>query len=366
MKLSFFFLVSLLSVSAFAFPEMIRHHYVNCGACHVSQAGGGLLNAYGRTISYDVMSTWGTEKEARAFYAIDPEKVGSWLNMGGDVRGLQLHQENSQIKVGRYFWMQGGIDAAVTVGRFTGMMTLGQVVGQQNENQTLDLVSPKYYLSAQFSDELSVRAGKFIPLFGLQIPQHNFYTKQNLLIGEGAERDAAEVLYNGEQWNFTGAVARSSAKSTVRDEEKSVSFQVLKNINDSHKIGVSLWGGNAEQFKRNMIGIHAVSGWTEKFYTLAEIDHVKSTNKTTDVETKSIFEMLKVGYEFYKGMHLQAVEQYGRPDLETANENQSLGAGFLWYPRPHFEFEALWSKQRTLSVDKSFEDYAYLLAHFYF
>lgn len=368
MKLAFILFAGLIiHQTANAFAEMIRHHYVNCSACHISQAGGGVLNAYGRSLSNEVLSTWGSVNETKPFYAIDPEKVGDWLNVGGDVRSLELHQENSQVKSGRFFVMQGGIDVAITTGPITAMMTLGQVVGQQKESyQTVDFVSPKYYLSGQISDEFSIRAGKFIPVFGLQIPQHNFYVKQNLLVGQGTERDAVEALYNGEQWNFVLASSKSSAKSAVRDEEKSISGQVLRNFADSHKAGFSLWSGNADQFKRTALAAHAVSGWTEKFYTLTEVDYVKTTVKATDTETKSIYELLKIGYEFHKGIHGQVVQQWGRPDTDTSNENQSLGAGFLWYPRPHFEFELLWSKQRTLSVDKSFEDYAYLQSHFYF
>jgi hypothetical protein len=33
-----------------ALPTMIRLGYVNCAACHVAPQGGGLLNAYGRSI----------------------------------------------------------------------------------------------------------------------------------------------------------------------------------------------------------------------------------------------------------------------------------------------------------------------------
>ena len=36
--------------AAQALPTMIRLGYVNCAACHVAPQGGGLLNAYGRSI----------------------------------------------------------------------------------------------------------------------------------------------------------------------------------------------------------------------------------------------------------------------------------------------------------------------------
>ena len=65
----------------------------------------------------------------------------------------------------------------------------------------------KYFLSNQFSDELSVLAGKTIPVFGLQFPQHIFFINDNLLIGEGAERNSVETFWNGPEWNFTLAYA---------------------------------------------------------------------------------------------------------------------------------------------------------------
>ena len=180
----------------FAFPEMIRHHYVNCGACHVNTAGGGVLNAYGRTLSYEVLSTWGGEKEARGFYSVDPEKIGSWLNVGGDLRGLQVHQENKMIKRGRYFWMQGNVDVAATAQRTTAYFSIGQV---DTTNQSLrNDIWTRYYVAYQFSDEISLRAGRFVPLFGLNIPQHQYLIKQNLVLGPGTDRDATNLQYNGE------------------------------------------------------------------------------------------------------------------------------------------------------------------------
>ncbi len=359
------FLVLLFaSISAHAFPEMIRHHYVNCSACHVSVNGGGVLNAYGRTISSEVLSSWGGEKEARAFYAIDPEKVGTWLNMGGDLRGLQVHQENKQIKRGRFFLMQGSIDLAATVKEVTAFMTVGEV---DTRLQTWKTKIPRYYVSYQPTDEFSVRAGRYLPVYGINFPQHEFFVRQNLLLEPGLERNAADVQWNGEKWNFLLGYSQSAPESLGPREEKSLNAQVQMTLGDSYKLGVSSWYGGTTDERRVMVGGHALLGWTEKFYTLAELDRISTIDKASNAETKSIAELLKFGYEFYKGLHFQVVQEMADPDTNISNnETLTYGAGFLWYPRPHFEFETLWSRRHTAGGDPENEDFAYLLTHFYF
>ncbi len=42
-----------------------------------------------------------------------------------------------------------------------------------------------------------------------------------------------------------------------------------------------------------------------------------------------------------------------------------LGGGLLWYPRPHWEFELVFTQRKTLLVANEFEDYAYLMFHYY-
>ncbi len=43
-------LVCVFAGPLYALPTMVRLGYVNCAACHISPQGGGLLNAYGRSI----------------------------------------------------------------------------------------------------------------------------------------------------------------------------------------------------------------------------------------------------------------------------------------------------------------------------
>ena len=359
--LVFSFLI-LTAAQTQAYPEMIRFHYVNCSACHVSNSGGGLLNAYGRTISAELLSTGGNSKEARPFYLVDSEKIDQWLNVGGEYRGLQVHQENSQIRAGRYFWMEGNIQASLKINQLTAYASFGQVL---QSNQSLEAKFSKYFLSYQSSDELSVRVGRYIPAYGLNIPQHNYLIRQNLNLGPGAERDSADIQWNGETWGLLAGVSKSLKDSAVQDEEAAMNLQLQYNLNDQHKLGLNYWYGEAVNFKKIMLGIQAVLGWSEKFYSLAELDHQWLKDSNTETETKSLYQLLKLGYEYHKGVHFQVIEEWGKADTTSGAEIQNLGAGFLFYPRPHFEFESLWSK-RHVSNQSEWEEYAYLLVHFYF
>lgn len=351
----------LMVQNVMAFPEMIRHHYVNCSACHVSTTGGGLLNAYGRTISTELLSSSGNEKEGRAFYSINPEKI-PWLNIGGDLRSVQTHMENSQVSRGRYIWMEANVQAAVTLNKITAFLSVGEV---EQTNQSFKADPIRYYLSYQHSDELSIRAGRYLPIYGINLPQHTFLIKQNLQLGPGTDRYAADVQWNGENYNFLFGISQSLLDSAVRDEEFAYNAQVQKNINDNHKVGLSSWYGEAVNYRKIQLGAHAVSGWSEHIYSLFEVDHQWSKDNN-DFETKSIFQLLKLGYEITKGLHFQLVEEYGKIEAAAPAEIQSFGAGAIWYPRPHFEVEALYSKRQTRSTNDSLDDFAYLLLHFYF
>ena len=67
--LSLIFVFSVLTMNfANAFPEMVRHGYTNCTACHVAANGGGILTPYGSTLSEEVLSTWHFEGEGSFLY----------------------------------------------------------------------------------------------------------------------------------------------------------------------------------------------------------------------------------------------------------------------------------------------------------
>lgn len=365
MNFSVFLFVLLFGFYAQAFPEMIRHHYVNCTACHFSPAGGGLLTPYGRTLSNEVLSAWGTEKEAQPFYgALDNETLNSFLQVGGNVRALQFHHENSKVSEGRTIPMQAGLEFVTFWKKWTAEIFVGKI----DKDWKWEPQGTRYYLMYQILDELSIRAGKFIPVFGLNIPQHTVVTRASLGFNQGMERNAMEAMWSGEKWNFAFTYSQSVLGPQVPEEETAVSAQLNYALADSYRLGASYWQGNGSTQERQILGIHGVFGFSEKFYLLTEWDYqIKETKGTAKTLVSGVFQFAKVGYEILKGFHLQAVQELAQSNVDNSQTRvESFGPGFLLYPRPHFEFEGLYTKKKVAMVSQDYEDFAYLMMHYYF
>ena len=126
-------LVLLVSFKTFAFPEMVRHHYNNCIACHESPSGGGLLTQYGRTISATALSTWGSERGARAIYgATDVQWLRDYFNAGVDLRAVQFHQATPTATRGQFILMQTAIESSL---RYENFKIVGSFGKQEEKNR---------------------------------------------------------------------------------------------------------------------------------------------------------------------------------------------------------------------------------------
>lgn len=359
------FLLILLSLSsvAKAYPEMIRHNYSSCTACHFSPSGGGLLNQYGRTISAEVLSRWGNEKEARPFYgALDNEKLNSWLQVGGNIRTLQFHHESDTVQEGRTIPMQAGIEVAAQWKQWTWAFFFGRL----NQDWKVEPEFVRYYALYQLSDMVNIRLGRFVPNFGLNIPQHTFVTRGSLGFGQNSERDAIETTWTGEKWNLSFTGARSVVTPSRPQVETSLNTQINYNLGDSYRVGVSYWLGAEDSQHREIVSLHTALGFTEHLYVLSEAA-LQTRKQTGNGTTEGLYHFGKIGYEFTKGLHLQFVEEFAQSNLKNGTTKiESYGLGFLFYPRPHWEFETLYSKKKIAILNDNYEDYAYLLAHFYF
>lgn len=354
---------TLVRLPAGAFPDLIRHGYVNCSSCHLSPTGGGMMNDYGRALSRELLSASGGEREAEFLHGLLPENsLNSWLRLGGDVRILQLHREDPDRKVGRTIPMQANLDVAVVGERFSAMMSMGQ---PDQVTRGIRPVAPKYYVLWNARDELSVRAGKFMPAFGLNVPYHTLPTRQGLSLGAGQEREALEIVWSGELWNFAASVSRSARELAREQREDLATLQLHRTLGGSHRVGVSLASGSSPSQKREAASLHGAFGFNERWAYLSEFTW--QTVATSASNSTGLYHFSQLLWEARKGWNFYVMEDYQLGDLgDTRTLADGRGAGLRYFPRPHIELDFAWFKRRKAIIADRYDDEAWLLLHYYF
>lgn len=359
-----FLLVILKPQTGGAYPDLIRHHYVNCTACHVAPTGGGLVNLYGRSMSRELLSASGGEREAEFLHGALPENaLKEWLLIGGNARVLQLHKESPDRKTGTTIPMQAGLEIGVVGEKLGAVAFIGQ---PERETRRIRAVSPRYYGLWKPTEELAFRAGKFIPAFGLNVPYHTLPTRQALGFSAGQEREAVEGVWSGEIWNVAASASQTPTVIPLARRENLVTAQVHRTFNDSHRIGVSYLKGSGFSEQREAVGLHGVFGFTENWAYLTEFDYQKRGSPNAPSQS-GLFHFSQLIWEAKKGWHLYLLEEYSKSNVsDSSTLMNSYGPGLRYFPRPHFELDAVWLKKRTALVADRYDDYAWLMFHYYF
>jgi hypothetical protein len=190
---------------ALAYPQYQLTNDQTCTGCHISPAGGGLLNENGLAVAEN-LATYDVKPEAAHGGLVGP----SWLVVGGDFRaGAGLVQDVGMRPAA--FPMQAEMLAAAHASAFTAYATLGAQMGDGNRPLTFVLAREHWLMWQQKPGETSglyVRAGRFMPVYGLRFAEHNDSTRrwgQTPLYGEtyGA---AVEYVTNAWEAHVTGFV----------------------------------------------------------------------------------------------------------------------------------------------------------------
>jgi len=166
---------------AAAFPDLpIRGDVTRCTYCHVSPAGGGLLNDYGRMEAADTLSRGGDGGFLHGLWT-PPD----WLLLGGDLRAAALAYDDVQATDSlslAAFPMEADLRAAVHVGSITvaatgGLRGSARLYAKAGASDYV--VSSEHYVMWRKSQVgLYVRAGRFFPVQGLRLPDHTLYVRR--------------------------------------------------------------------------------------------------------------------------------------------------------------------------------------------
>lgn len=338
----------LASQFSFAYPELVRHGYVSCLTCHVSPSGGGVLTQYGRSLAKELVSfkkpvTDGDENPP-------PER---W-HFGGEARELIFHLNNEYVRSERFIPMELLGDVSYDREPYAFVIRAG-LNGKGEENVGFQAASA--YGLYRMSDKWIVRAGRFLPGYGLNNSMHFIGTRGDLGFGFDDQRQGLEFTYAGETF---GAMA---AAFTARDEnigQSAEMAQVQFSPTENSRFAVNYWH---EDNVRDLYGIWGITPlFGPLFYT-------GDWNWQRELEPKisGYYYFNKIGYELRQGLNLIAISDNSKRDVGRAYTRiDRYGPGVQIFPRANFDFEVAWLREKNRLYANNEGDYAYILLHAYY
>lgn len=302
---------------ALSYPDNIRHGYNSCSSCHVNAIGGGVLTPYGRTLSAEIMSTWGTEDEAGVLHGL--LNTSDSLDLGGDFSYLSVARQGYE----HNFFMQRELSFAANYERKFYLVTRGGLYG---ENKSLE--ARQFYIQGVVADAVIFRVGRFFPAFGIMSNEHS-YLYRSRFFNQGRETYNAEAIYRTKDFELAAAKV----------------FGHPDDFKGNYLTGKEGYTARATYFpsKYSSLGI-SYAVFYDQYYNTEIIGAMQGQwafNNSFWVEAQASTEEAygRIGIEPYKGFLI-------KPTMEWEYDKKLPRTELVmqWLPRPHFNLQLTCSK----------------------
>lgn len=306
----------LICPLTYSYPTTIVKGYRTCISCHTTASGGTVLNDYGRSMASDFMSTFSKEDEAEDYL----KNIDYRLNY----RHLVIDNQSNTLSFPMF------LDGEVSLR--TDRVTLNVSRGIYSRERIPE--TRQSFIQYQPFNNFTVRAGYFMPTFGIMTNDHSLYIKKSNGLGRGSESYNLEIwLYKKNWFQSFFTVSAPSFRFTSTEENfyrlgtpignrfrAKIGLLPIKKT----EIGFSfLW--NVKELET--YGFYAKSApFNNKFYTIGELDIGRSALQRMGY--------VRSGYFMWKGMDFFAELDSLQNDLENVNK---LYIGLDWSIRPRFE-----------------------------
>jgi hypothetical protein len=211
-----------VSRRAAAYPQYQLSRDQTCSGCHVSPSGGGLLGENGYSVA-EALSQFGTAPE----FMYGKLPLPSWLALGGDFRGATGYIRSPDDGFA-LFPMQADVYVHAAARGFSVQITAGArpaqwVPGNGTPGVIDRFWSREHYVMWQQDgsghEGLFIRAGRFMPVFGLRFAEHPDYNRRYGGTSLYAETYGAAVEYVTQGWeaHLTGFIEDPLIDPVVHD-----------------------------------------------------------------------------------------------------------------------------------------------------
>jgi hypothetical protein len=369
----FLFAAMTVTSTAWGEPMFLAKQYTRCTTCHYSPTGGGLLTAYGRLLSHRELSTTTSTTIAAAPGADDDPRGEQAFLYGalGQALGpvhLGLETRPSHLRVGfpgghqdMNVLMNFDLLGAVQKNGWTAYAGIGREppnAAVRNGRTLPDaaFISYEHWISYQTDKGVAIRAGRFLPAYGVRLADHTAYTRTSL------DFDYDDQVYGVEVSDVIGAslvqvmVSPGKAEAILHDRDHQGFSSAARWQFDltprAALVGSALYRDSTDRDpKSGAVGgafgfapSSRMSIWTE----------VDADLQPRDAGGHSWVVVNDTAIEAYRGIWLKVSPQFrtsgGVPGFSDLRR-LALGAEFL--PRTHWNVNVSYYRARTLDVSTS-------------
>lgn len=328
--------------TAAAYPEFqFSTGASRCAECHFSPVGGGLINDYGRDEAASTISEAG---DGRFLHGL--VELPAWLALGGDVRIAALGKHVRGGTEAAVFPMQADLYARVGTDRWSALATFGILETIRRPQPLLDRIGSRehFVMYEEASKAWYARAGRFLPVFGLRMPDHTAYVRRYTGLHSLEERYAVGGGRVEGRWEVHATVM-TPLELHPQVGRPGWGAAVLAERRNAEDTGS--WAAHAK-------GQHVdggIDGWLGASYKRWIEAHQLWLAAEVDLGAVVIAGAPAIGRAVaYGAVHYRPAKRWGAAlgahlfdaDLRLAdNERIAIEARGSWFPRAHVELAAL-------------------------
>jgi hypothetical protein len=335
----------------------VRWGYGHCNTCHFNVAGGGLLTPYGRQLSKELLSTWGSDREAEFAYGALPPP--SWLALGGDFSFVATSRPAPG--AGNLDLVQADVEAAFTHRRLLAVATAG-IDPSPPGMRTRGWMSRRHYVQVSATANLSLRAGRFLPNFGVWAGDPFSATRR----GAGWDRDTYNVEANwiAPRYNLAATALVAGAEPGA---ETGASASAGFSVGEKSKVWLSAADRRGSDTRRRQVALSSVFGIGRHAYLLTETVLQDRRTSPAPGEARDLLANACFAYETVKGLYVLLTEEASRTAVRDGpvRIGHTYGPSLRWFPRSHIELQLRWRRRTREAISLEHADGVSLWLHYY-
>jgi hypothetical protein len=371
-------LLFLTHSTLLSYPKFAALTGEKCQTCHVNPTGGGMRNPYGVKISKEFLYLKFLEK-ANKTTDINTQ-ITKGITLGGDMRFLFAdHQVGEGFpNFNTFFQMQGDLYVNAQVNKYISLMIApGLYIPNTFSTSPLAAKYEIYGMVSNLPAGLYFKVGRFIPNFGIKIPEHRAYNRiYNDLYTPYASDAGIEVGITPEFGNanltVTAEISNGSSTNAVFQTNNSFDFDNQRQFTGSMDFRWASKKGNYafgvggsflnNPFKYNptaninalkeAAGGRVAAGLFKRVSLLGELTYSRlkiSDSLSTKLEQRIIFGDIDI--TVIKGLELKGqYEDFDPKNIPNAYRRR-ISIGAVIFPLTGLEIESIYRKVQEPNLD---------------